>query len=74
VNGRAITATAVAVLVGARMVARSGPLASKTRVTLKLPEVKGCRVSVVARFPLWYSAITRGNINVCKSGPVFVRL
>ena len=28
------------------MVARSGPLASNTRVTLKLPRIKGCRVSV----------------------------
>jgi hypothetical protein len=74
VNGRAVPATAVAVLVGAKAVARSGPLASNTRVTLKLPQVKGCRVSVVASFPAWYSAVTRGNINVCKTGGVIVRL
>ena len=37
--------------------ARSGPLASNTRVTLRLPQVKGCRVSVVASFPGWYSAV-----------------
>ena len=74
VNGRVVPATAVAVLVGAKAVARSGPLAPNTRVTLKLPQVKGCRVSVVASFPAWYSAVTRGNINVCKTGGVFVRL
>ena len=73
-NGRAIPATAVAVLVGRKAVARSGPLASNTRITLKLPELKGCRVSVVASFPAWYSAVTRGNINVCKTGAAFVRL
>jgi hypothetical protein len=74
VNGRAVPATAVAVLVGAKAVARSGPLASNSRVTLKLPKVKGCRVSVVASFPGWYSAVARGNINVCKTRGVVVRL
>ena len=74
VNGRAVSATAVAVLVGTKAVARSGPLASNTRVTLKLPRIKGCRISVVASFPGWYSAITRGKIDVCKSGRVLVRL
>ena len=74
VNGRAVPATALAVLVGAKAVVRSGPLASNTRVTLKLPKMKGCRVSVVASFPGWYSAVTRGNINVCKTGGVIVRL
>src|SRR3954452_11782838 len=61
VNGRAVSATAVAVLAGTKAVARSGPLASNARVTLKLPRIKACRVSVVATFPGWYSAITRGN-------------
>jgi hypothetical protein len=74
VNGRAVSATAVAVLVGTVAVARSGPLASNTRVTLKLPRIKGCRVSVVASFPGWYSAVTRGKIDVCKTGRVLVRL
>ena len=74
VNGRAVSATAVAVLVGTKAVARSGPLASNTRVTLKLPRIKGCRISVVASFPGWYSAITRGKIDVCKSRRVLVRL
>ena len=74
VNGRAVPATALVVLVGAKAVVRSGPLASNTRVTLKLPKMKGCRVSVVASFPGWYSAVTRGNINVCKTGGVIVRL
>ena len=74
VNGRAVSTTTVAVLVGTKAVARSGPLASNTRVTLKLPKIKGCRVSVVASFPGWYSAITRGKIDVCKTGRVLVRL
>jgi hypothetical protein len=73
-NGRAVSATGVAVLVGTKAVARSGPLASNARVTLKLPRIKSCRVSVVASFPGWYSAVTRGNINVCKTGRVVVRL
>jgi hypothetical protein len=74
VNGRAVAATALAVLVGSKAVARSGPLASNTSVTLRLPTVKSCRVSVVASFPVWYSAVTRGNVNVCKPGRVIVRL
>src|SRR5215207_499348 len=74
VNGRAVAATAVAVLVGSKAVARSGPLASNTRVTLRLPRVKSCRVSVVASFPGWYSTVMRGNVNVCKPGRVIVRL
>src|SRR5215218_124020 len=74
VNGRAISTTTVAVLVGTKAVARSGPLASNTRVTLKLPQIKGCRVSVVASFPGWYSAIARGKIDVCKTRRVLVRL
>src|SRR4051812_13975152 len=74
VNGRAVPATTVAVLVGAKAVTRSGPLAPNARITLKLPSVQGCRVSVVASFPGWYSAITRGKINVCKTGLVVVRL
>ena len=74
VNGRAVSTTTVAVLVGTKAVARSGPLASNTRVTLKLPPIKGCRVSVVASFPGWYSAIARGKIDVCKTRRVLVRL
>src|SRR4051794_4574295 len=74
VNGRAVPATTVAVLVGAKAVTRSGPLAPNARITLKLPRVQGCRVSVVASFPGWYSAVTHGKINVCKTGPVVVRL
>src|SRR5215207_5763333 len=74
VNGRAVSTTTVAVLVGTKAVARSGPLASNTRVTLKLPQIKGCRVSVVASFPGWYSAIARGKIDVCKTRRVLVRL
>ena len=73
-NGRAVSATAVAVLAGTKAVARSGPLASNAKVTLKLPRIKVCRVSVVATFPGWYSAVTRGNIEVCKTGRVVVRL
>ena len=67
-NGRAVSATAVAVLVGTKAVARSGPLASNARVTLKLPRINSCRVSVVASFPGWYSAITRGKIMSAKLG------
>jgi hypothetical protein len=74
VNGRAVSTTTVAVLVGTKVVARSGPLAPNTRVALKLPKIKACRVSVVASFPGWYSAITRGKIDVCKTGRVLVRL
>jgi len=73
-NGRAIAATSVAVLAGRKVVARSGPLASNARVTLKLPGLKACRVSVVARFPLWYSALRSGAVDVCKGGQVVVRL
>jgi hypothetical protein len=73
-NGRAVSATAVAVLVGTKAVARSGPLASNARVILKLPRIKGCRVSVVASFSGWYSAVSRGRIDVCKTGRVVVRL
>ena len=74
VNGCAVSTTTVAVLVGAKAVARSGPLAPNTRVALKLPKIKACRVSVVASFPGWYSAITRGKIDVCKTRRVLVRL
>jgi hypothetical protein len=74
VNGRAVSTTTVAVLVGTKAVARSGSLAPNTRVALKLPKIKACRVSVVASFPGWYSAITRGKIDVCKTGRVLVRL
>ncbi len=74
VNGRAVSTTTVAVLVGTKAVARFGPLAPNTRVALKLPKIKACRVSVVASFPGWYSAITRGKIDVCKTGRVLVRL
>jgi hypothetical protein len=74
VNGRAVQATAVAVLAGSKVVARSGPLASNARVTLKLPKLKQCRVSVVAKLPLWYSALRSGAVNVCKAGQALVRL
>ena len=74
VNGRAIAATSVAVLVGRKVVARSGPLASNARVTLKLPGLKACQVFVVAKFPLWYSALRSGAVNVCKADVGFVRL
>ncbi len=74
VNGRAVPATAVAVLVGAKVVTRSGPLAPNGRVTLKLPSVKACRVSVVASFPGWYSSLRSGKVNICKAGQAVVRL
>jgi hypothetical protein len=74
VNGRAITATSVAVLVGAKVVRRSGPLASRTRVTLNLPRSIGCRVSVVASFPWGYSSLRSGKVDVCKVGQALVRL
>jgi hypothetical protein len=74
VNGRAVPATAVAVLAGGKVVARSGPLAANARVTLKLPGSKTCHVSVVATFPLWYSALQSGAVNVCKAGHALVRL
>ena len=74
VNGRAVSATGVAVLAGGKVVARSGPLAPNARVTLKLPGLKACHVSVVARFPLWYSALRSGAVNVCKAGQALVRL
>jgi len=74
VNGRAITATSVAVLVGAKVVRRSGPLASRTRVTLNLPRSIGCRVAVVASFPWGYSSLRSGKVDVCKVGQALVRL
>jgi hypothetical protein len=74
VNGRAITATSVAVLVGAKVVRRSGPLASRTRVTLNLPGSIGCHVSVVASFAWGYSSLRSGKVNVCKVGHSIVRL
>jgi hypothetical protein len=74
VNGRAVPATSVAVLVGATVVTRSGPLAPNGRVTLTLPRVKACRVSVVASFPGWYSSLRSGQVNICKAGQAVVRL
>lgn len=74
VNGRAVAATSVAVLAGRKGVAPSGPLASNARVTLNLPGLKACRVSVVARFPLGYAALRSGAVSVCKAGHVLVRL
>ena len=74
VNGRAVPATGVAVLVGAKVLTRSGPLAPNARVTLKLPNLKGCRVSVLASFSGWYSAVRSGTVNVCKAGQALVRL
>ena len=74
VNGRAVPATSVAVLVGAKVVTRSGPLAPNARVTLKLPSSMGCRVSVVASFPGWYASLKSGKINICKAGQAVIRL
>jgi hypothetical protein len=74
VNGRAVPATGVAVLVGAKVVKRSGPLTPNTRVTLRLPSSIGCRVSVVASFSWGYSALRYGKVNVCKVGHALVRL
>src|SRR5215212_1598838 len=74
VNGRAVPATGVAVLVGAKVVRRSGPLAPTARVTLKLPSSIGCRVSVVASFSWGYSSLRYSRINVCKVGHALVRL
>jgi len=74
VNGRAVPATALAVLVGAKVVKRSGPLAPNARVTLKLPSSIGCRVSVVASFPGGYSSLKYGKFDVCKAKQALVRL
>jgi len=74
VNGRAVTATTVAVLAGAKIVRRSGPLAPRTRATLRLPTSIGCRVSVVATFPWGYSSLRSRRVDICKVGQAVVRL
>jgi cytoskeletal protein RodZ len=71
-NGRAFPITQVTVMEGRRVVKRSGPLPPNARVTLKLPNLRGCIVSVRATFR--GGAVSRvGKLNVCKE-LILVRL
>ena len=71
-NGRAFPVTRVTVVEGGRAVKRSGPLPPNARVTLKLPNLRGCIVTVRATFR--GGAVSRvGKLNVCKE-LILVRL
>jgi len=64
VNGRAVPVTRVTVVEGRRAVKRSGPLPPNAKFTLKLPNLRGCSLSVVATFR--GGAISRvSKLNVC---------
>jgi hypothetical protein len=74
VNGRAVPVTALSVRAGGKLVRRTGPLAPNGRMTLKLPPVSACTVTVVATFAGGYSSLKYDKINVCKRKRVVVRL
>jgi hypothetical protein len=72
VNGRAVPVTRVTLMQGRRAVKRSGPLPPNAKVTLKLPNLRGCIVTVVTTFR--GGAVSRvGKLNVCKER-ILVRL
>ncbi len=72
INGRAVPVTRVTVMEGKRAVKRSGPLPLNAKITLKLPNLRGCIVTVRATFR--GGAVSRvGKLNVCKE-LILVRL
>ena len=71
-NGRTFPVTRVTVMEGRRVVKRSGLLPPNAKVTLNLPNLRGCIVSVRATFR--GGAVSRlGKLNVCKES-ILVRL
>ena len=65
VNGREIPATTITVMADARTVSHSKPLAPSAKVSLKLPKMKGCLITVAATFE-GGSVSDGGTIDVCK--------
>jgi hypothetical protein len=65
VNGRAVTAVTLTVTAGTETVKHSGPLASNAKVSLPLPEMRGCLVTVAATFQDG-SVSNGGDTDVCK--------
>ena len=71
-NGRAFPVTQVTIMEGRRAVKRSGPLPPNAKVTLKLPNLRGCIITVRATFR--GGAVSRvGKLNVCNE-LILVRL
>ena len=71
-NGRAFPVTQVTVMEGRRAVKRSEPLPPNAKITLKLPNLRGCIVT--ARVTFRGGAVSRvGKLNVCKE-LILVRL
>ena len=65
VNGREIPTMTLTVMADAKTVSHSKPLAPNAKVSLKLPKMKGCLVTVAATFE-GGSVSDGGDINVCK--------
>jgi hypothetical protein len=71
-NGRAFPVTQVTIMEGRRAVKRSGPLPPNAKVTLRLPNLRGCIVTVRATFR--GGAVSRvRKLNVCNE-LILVRL
>ena len=65
VNRRAVLVTTVIVTAGAKTVRHAGRLAPNTKVSFKLPQMKGCLVTVAAA--VQGRALQKlGKVNVCK--------
>ncbi len=65
VNGRAVTAMTVAVMAEGETVRHAGPLASNAKVSVPLPTMRGCLVTVVVTFQDG-SFLSGGETDVCK--------
>ncbi len=65
VNGREIPTMTLTVMADAKTVSHSKPLAPNAKVSLKLPKMKGCLVTVAATFE-GGSVSDGGDIDVCK--------
>src|SRR5215204_3928207 len=65
VNGREIPAMTLTVMADAKTVGHAEPLAPNAKVSLKLPKMKGCLVTVAATFE-GGSVSDGGDIDVCK--------
>jgi hypothetical protein len=64
-NGRAVTAVTLTVTAEAETVKHAGPLASNANVSMPLPKMRGCLVTVAATFQDG-SVSNGGDTDVCK--------
>ena len=65
VNRRAVTAVTLTVITETETVKHSGPLASNAKVSLTLPEMRGCLITVAATFQDG-SFTNDSDTDVCK--------